>query len=251
MLLYVLRCCAVGWTVVSYLIPSLLRRPIRSEDIHRSSRYCRQMARIMGWRVRRHGAGHEFGQPGLYVVNHLSYIDPLVLMAMAPLCFVTSTETERNRFLGSVARRGGCLFTDRRSARAAREHAGMLARELQRRPVVVFPEATSTNGERVLPFKSAFFQSAVDAACIVRPVCIRYSEVGGRPFGLRTRDRVCWYGDMRFVPHLVRLIGVKRLDIDIHLLPGMQPQAGIDRKALAHQVHRQIDRRYRSGRPAA
>ena len=247
-----IRCGIVVMMIVAYLFP--LRRGLGDQEfqhcLRRARRYCHLLNRILGWRVRICGRRDGLHGNGLYVANHLSYIDPLVLMALAPMRFITSQDVARNRLLGGVARRAGCLFTDRRNPRAARRDADDLAAHLHHAPVAVFPEATSSDGSTVLPFKPAFFSSAATAACPVRPLCIRYVTVDGRPFTGRQRDRVCWYGDMRFMPHLWRLLQVSSLQIEIHVLDPLPAAAGQSRKLLASQAQYLIADRFNCPTPS-
>ena len=237
-----IRCGIVVLIIVAYLFPG--RRGAGSDEfqrcLRRARRYCHVLNRILGWRVRICGRRDGLYGNGLYVANHMSYIDPLVLMALAPMRFITSQDVARSRLLGGVARRAGCLFTDRRNPRAARRDADGLAAHLHHAPVAIFPEATSSDGSGVLPFKPAFFSSALAAACPVRPLCIRYLAVGGRPFAGRERDRVCWHGDMRFMPHLWRLLHVTSVHIEIHVLEPLTIVTGQSRKQLAVQAHKLI-----------
>jgi len=200
----------------------------------------------MGIRLHLRGDRRALSRAGLLVMNHMSWLDPLILARLTPLYFITSRETEGMRLLGDIARRGGCLFTERRSLRATHADSRHLATDLQRKPVVVFPEATSSDGSRVLPFKPAFFQSALDAGCPIRPLVLRYTKVGSAPFTKANHHRVCWYGDMTFLPHLTRVLATRSIEVELRILPPLDLHTA-DRKQAALVAHAAVDAGY--GRP--
>jgi len=73
------------------------------------------------------------------------------------------------------------------------------------------PEGTSTNGEKLLPFQSAFFAAPLMAHAVVVPVTLTYRLVDQRPVSAANRDCIYWYGDMSFAPHLWNLLGTTAL----------------------------------------
>ena len=87
--------------------------------------------------------------------------------------------------------------------------------------------------------RPAFFTSAVAAGGAIQPLCIRYPRIDGRPFGPTNHARVCWYGDMAFLPHLLQLLSVRRLEASVHYLEPIAVAAG-DRKSLASESHQAI-----------
>ena len=203
----------------------------------KACRACRRAMRILGIHLRIHGKHHD--QARLQVSNHLSYVDAIVLMAVRPTLFITSTEVRRDPLLGRVAYAGGCDFVDRRSIANLREECARIARHLSQVPVLVFPEGTSSDGSGVLPFRPAFFTSALEAGGAIQPLCIRSPAIDNRPFGRHNHARVCWYGDMGFAPHLLQLLSVRRLDAAVTYL---EPIAVGDnnRKQLAAAAHQAI-----------
>lgn len=139
------------------------------------------------------------GFPGMTVANHISYVDILLLASEVPAVFVTSTEVRDSPGLGLICRLAGCAFVDRRSAAGLRREIGGLARLMkQGLHVVVFPEATSTRGEGVLPFKGALFEAVRLARAPLWMVRIDYAS--------SHRSIVSYAGDDEFGSHLMRLM---------------------------------------------
>mgnify|MGYP006300931951 CR=1 FL=1 len=162
---------------------------------------------LNGWEEEKYGGR-------LIVSNHLSYLDIFALAAQRPTCFVTSVEIKETPVLGQLCQLGGCLFVERRS----REHLSREVREIYEalangENVCVFPEGTSTNGEKVRRFKRPLFCAALDAGAIIQPVTLNYLSVSGEKLAINNRDHVFWYGDMDFLPHLVDVFSQSRVHV--------------------------------------
>jgi 1-acyl-sn-glycerol-3-phosphate acyltransferase len=206
--------------------------------IVRASLACRRALRILGIRTRVSGAVDDDAR--LQVANHLSYIDALILSATRPALFITSVEVQADPLLGRLARAAGCDFVERRHVGTLRQECERIALHLQHLPVLVFPEGTSSDGSAVLPFRPAFFASALARRSAVQPLCIRYPRIDGRPFGPTTHPRVCWYGDMAFLPHLLQLLLVRRIEAEVRYLEPLAVALDCNRKHLAGAAHRAI-----------
>lgn len=239
MLKVALRSCLIAVIIAVHLGAA---RTLRGDqDLRRTtlrtSRWARRACRTLGLRVRR--TGNWPRQSGrLVVLNHLSWIDPLLLAAIRPAVFVTSMETAEDSFLGRICAAAGCVFMERRRRGGLVDECARLATLLRHHDVVVFPEATSSNGTHLLPFRPAAFAAAISAAALIQPLALRYHRLDGQPLTARNRDRVCWHGDMTFLPHLARLITIRRIDAELTVLTA-QPATG-HRKSLAAQIHARI-----------
>lgn len=184
-----------------------------------ASSYSRLGLRILGVVVERRGARSRPEEAALYVGNHLSYLDILILASELPTSFVTSEEIRAVPLLGKLCELGGCLFVERRSRARLEAEVQELSEALRHGlNVTIFPEATSTNGEAVLRFRRPLFRSAKESLCAVVPFCLSYSRIDGEKVNALNRDLVCWYGDMEFVAHLWKLAGKKRIDVRLNWL---------------------------------
>jgi 1-acyl-sn-glycerol-3-phosphate acyltransferase len=188
----------------------------------------RRLLRIMGVQVRVAGT---VPAAGLVVSNHLGYLDILVFAAMAPTVFVAKSEVRSWPVFGWFARRSGTIFVERGRAasvaRAAREIDAALA---DGRRVVLFPEGTSSGGETVLPFKSSLLEPARRSAVIAAAVAYALPPGEGD-----TAEEVCYWKDMALPPHLLRLLGKRRIIAAAVL--SAPCAAPTDRKQLARQLH--------------
>lgn len=187
------------------------------------------------------GAGDTSG-PCLIVANHLSYLDVFAIFRACEAVFVTSNEVKQDAFLGTICRLAGCAFVERRNRNGIRDQIAEVSRLLRSGlSVVVFPEGTSSNGESVLPFKRGLLAAACEAQVPVMPLCINYREVDGRQLSSDARDSVFWYGGMDFFPHLLRVMGLRRVRVEIERLPLISLT---DRSLLADAAHASIRSRY-------
>lgn len=250
MLRFALRLIIITTMLSVYLIRARVpvdRRTLQGTAI-RTSRWARRFCRVLGIHFNRLDLKRaERGR--MIVLNHLSWIDPLIMAAIHPAVFVTSAETGEHPLLGRICASAGCVFMERRSRNALGSERDHLAGIMQGMPVVVFPEATSSSGDRLLPFKPATFASAISANVPVDLLVLRYTAVDGRTLGRRERDWIHWYGNMAFIPHLLRLLTLVRVDASVHDLGLIRPGLHDDRKALASRAHRVIADHLRGSNP--
>ncbi|MEM8655647.1 MAG: lysophospholipid acyltransferase family protein [Pseudomonadota bacterium] len=170
---------------------------------------------------------------GAIVANHSSWLDIFVLNAADRVYFVSKSEVAGWPGIGTLARATGTLFIarDRRAAKA--QTVLFEERLLAGQRLLFFPEGTSTDGLRVLPFKTTLFESffADDLRphLSVQPVSVVYHAPKGRD--ARTYG---WWGDMEFGTHLLATLALPRhgrVEVVYHAPLTVADHA--DRKALA------------------
>jgi 1-acyl-sn-glycerol-3-phosphate acyltransferase len=240
--------CALRVLALAAMVTAFIAggRPPRNDDelvatTVRTSRWARLGCRVLGIRVRRRNVRWPRpGQGGMIALNHLSWIDPIIMAAMRPAVFVTSAETGEHPLLGRICAAAGCVFMERRKRGGLDGERNRLGALMARQMVVIFPEATSSPGDRVLPFKPATFAAAIAARVPVGLLALRYRALDGRRVGPRNRDRVCWYGDMTFLPHLIGVLGIGRIDSELSGIGSLPTAPDSDRKALALRAHARV-----------
>ncbi len=159
-------------------------------------------------------------KPVFLVSNHLSYIDILVTSSVFPCIFLTSVEMQRTPFLGFMASLAGARFTERRNKFKLKNEINNISKLLSSSvSLAIYPEGTSTNGEKVLNFKSSFFESSVITKTPVQPVCINYTHLSGKKVTSQNRDKICWYGKASFAPHLIKFLKESSLVCELNFLP--------------------------------
>lgn len=183
-------------------------------------------------------------RPCLLVANHVSYTDIIILASLQNLVFITSVEMGNNPFLGTITRLGGSLYTDRRKHLSLKtEIQNFTAVIKQGFNVVLFPEGTSSDGRTVREFRRSLFQIALNADCPILPVCIKYQSIDHQKLSDRNRDLICWYGNMTFLPHFMKLLGHK-ISAEIRILEPIVQIQGKTRSELSEAAYRQIHDSY-------
>lgn len=161
---------------------------------------CRNAFRILGMTYGR--VGRPMTGPGAVVANHSSWLDIFALNAAQRIYFVAKSEVAGWPGIGWLARATGTVFIARARGAARGQVETFRARLALGHKLLFFPEGTSTDGRRVLPFKptlfEAFFAPAFRETLRVQPVSVIYTAPEGsdpRLYG--------WWGDMDFAPHLL------------------------------------------------
>lgn len=207
------------------------------------SRYCRFALWTLSVRPRAVGLENIAGiQNGLFVGNHLSYVDVLVISSVKPSCFVTSVEIRDAPVLGTVCKRAGCLFVERRTRKNLLNEVGELAEGLKNGVnAAIFPEATSSNGEQILRFRRPLYKAAIDAQVPVIPFCLNYHTIDGQPTNRVTRDWVFYYGEINFLPHLWSLAQSNGIDVDVVFLKPHSTEGHSDPTELAAITQKDVE----------
>ena len=155
----------------------------------------------------------------LFVANHTSYADIVVLGALLEACFVAKQEVATWPVFGLCARISRTLFIDRNPRRAAGHAEALRDRLVAGDSLILFPEGTSSDGNFVLPFRSALFSAAairLDGRPVrVQPVSVAYTHLDGIPMGRHLRPFFAWYGEMEMAPHLWQMLGIGRSRVEV------------------------------------
>lgn len=182
--------------------------------------YCAGLCRLL--RVRIAVSGEPPEGAALVVSNHISWLDiPILFACLQDLSFLSKAEVRKWPLIGMLAVAVGTLFIRRGGGEANVKNQQIASQlELGRR-VVVFPEGTTTIGERVLPFHPKLFGSALLSNAPVQPVMLHYQTRSGEP---------CiapFVGDDDFKEHLCRVLLSKPIDVSLHWLQPIEPDASL------------------------
>ncbi len=210
----------------------------------------RVLCKVIGVRI------HEIGtrtreSPALILANHASWLDIPVIGAMAPVVFVAKSEVATWPVFGLLAKLQRTIFIERER----RHKTGEAAREMAERlrggdAVLLFPEGTSSDGVRILPFRSALIGAVHHAIgdsthhqqVTVQPVSIAYVGIGGVPVGRALRDKVAWYGDADLLPHLVNVVAAGAVDVTVTWGAPVAYDISADRKQIARDAETAVRR---------
>ena len=208
-------------------------------------------------RMRRHGDLIPAGMR-LIVANHVSWLDIPVLGSLAPMAFLAKKEISAHLVGRRLAGLQGVVYVDRKCRGCIPVvNAAMVEAMRAGAPVVLFAEATTGDGNRLLRFRSSHFEAIRLAAlsdkeriAFIQPVFLNYSRLAGLPILRRDRPRVAWYGDVSFLPHLFRYVRSGGATCDVYCGAPIPISAGADRKAAARATEaavRKLAARARAG----
>jgi lyso-ornithine lipid O-acyltransferase len=179
----------------------------------------------------------------LFVSNHASWVDILVIGSIVPIAYVAKTEIAKWPVVGTVARAQRTVFVDRsRRQRTGDAIADIVSRLASGTSVVLFAEGTSSDGNRVLPFRSALIGAVEETAArsqnglLIQPMSICYTGLHGIPMGRQHRPLVAWYGDLDFMPHLKAFVERGAVDAVVSYGKPIAADGTIDRKAMTRQL---------------
>jgi 1-acyl-sn-glycerol-3-phosphate acyltransferase len=243
------------WCAVRFGLPARRRIPML---------YHRFVCVVLGVRIRVSGRRLD-EHPLLIVANHASWLDISVITAVAPVVFVAKREIAGWPLFGLLAKLQRSVFVDR----TRRQHTREVNREIARRlaegdPVVLFGEGTASDGNRVLPFRTALIGSAGDALAHaggaqrvwIQPLSLAYTGLQGLPMGRQHRPVAAWYGNLALVPHLLRIARRGGLDVVVSWGEPIAYDESSERKRIAKSLETAVRRltvsalRGRVGEPA-
>jgi len=174
-----------------------------------------------------------------------------VITALAPVVFVAKSEVAEWPVFGWLAKLQRTIFINRQ----ARHQTGAATREIARRllggdAVVLFAEGTSSDGIRVLPFRSSLVGAVHHALgntthhthITVQPMSLAYVGFGGVPMGRGLRERVAWYGDADLIPHLLHVLSSGAVDVTVSWGEATAYDMSADRKAIARDAEKSVRR---------
>ncbi|WP_395458841.1 lysophospholipid acyltransferase family protein [Azospirillum melinis] len=234
-----------------YLLWTLLLIPLQALAVARNWRLCRTLpafyhgvcARLIGLDVV--VRGQRADGPVLFVSNHSSYLDIIVLGSQIPGSFVAKSEVGSWPFFGLLARLQRTVFVERKARASVDKQRDDIGSRLDGGDsLILFPEGTSSDGNRTLPFKTALFAVAarrIDGRPLtVQPISVAATRLDGIPMGFAFRPFYAWYGDMDLAPHLWQAFRLGGMTVEVEFHPPVTIDGFSSRKALAEHCHRVI-----------
>lgn len=212
-----------------------------------ASNYYRVLCSLLRLRVRVNGTPMH-NRAVLYVSNHVSWADIVAIGSIAPVAFVAKREVASWPLVGITAKVQRTVFVDRtRRYQASEAVAEILKRLTDGVSVVLFAEGTSSDGNRVLPFRSALLGVVEEASShggagdvVIQPMSISYIGLHGIPMGRQHRPLVAWYGDLDFLPHIKAFIEHGAIDAIVSYGEAFPANVEADRKAMTKRLESSV-----------
>jgi lyso-ornithine lipid O-acyltransferase len=214
-------------------------------------RLLRLRVKVIGEPVREHAA--------LFISNHVSWVDIVAIGSIVPVAFVAKREVASWPLVGITAKMQRTVFVDRARRHQASDAVNQIVQRLAAgTSVVLFAEGTSSDGNRVLPFRSALVGAVKEAGqraeqgILIQPMSICYTGQYGIPMGRAQRPLVAWNGDLEFMPHIKAFVERGVVDAVISYGKPVAADSSGDRKVMAKSLEstvRQITISTLRGRP--
>jgi lyso-ornithine lipid O-acyltransferase len=226
---------------------SILGLPNRWKIISRLNRNFTLLLRlILNIKVTVAGDEGQMERGGYVIIaNHVSYVDGIVLGSIFPILFVSKREVKRWPIVGQWNILCGTIFINRQR----KEEVGSLVDEMTRKlkqetNILLFPEGTSTNGEKLLPFQTVPLAAPLRSRSIIVPATIAYKNIDDAPVTAANRDLIYWYGDMDFVSHFWKLLALRNVDVLVTIQPKIEcfhyEDSSAGRKKLAEDCYNRV-----------
>lgn len=202
---------------------------------------------LLGFRIHVHGEMAK-DRPLLLTANHTSWTDIVILGSLREMAFIAKAEVATWPLFGMLAKLQRTVFIEREKRGKTHQQASVIATRLAAGDaMVLFAEGTTSDGNRVLPFKTSLFGAAQVAiretdvqTVTVQPVAIAYTRVHGIPMGRVHRPIVAWPGDVPLGPSLIGLLKDGAVDVDVWFGEPMVIDEKSDRKALARTMEKRV-----------
>lgn len=157
-------------------------------------------------------------KPGLLVSNHASWIDISILSSLTNISFIAKSEVSSWPIFGFLAKMQDTLFIERKSIKASKQKNEIKDILSKGKRLVLFPEGTSSDGNRVLNFKSSLFSVAeydpnIRDVYAIQAITICYKGLNGLPMSRSERPYLSWWGDMGLISHLWNMLSFRSADI--------------------------------------
>ncbi len=196
--------------------------------------WLKKVVRIVGLRVDVAGQKPTRQKSALWVSNHVSWLD-IPVIGSEGVAFLSKAEIRQWPVIGWLGEKGGTVFIKRGGKGASENASKKIAQKIQSNDsVLVFPEATTTDGKDLKRFHARIFAPAMDHSLPIQPIAIRYLDAAGN-----YHPNVTW-GDESFMSNLITILGESTIHVELTFLPIINAEGFSERKQLANQAYKQI-----------
>ncbi len=176
------------------------------------------LTKIFGIKI--NAIGNPKKKKVLFISNHISYLDIIILGSVVDAIFVAKSEIKNWPIINKLCLIGKTIFVDRDNLRSVKIQAKNIKNNMiDSFNVILFPEGTSSDGSKVLDFKSSLFQ-VVDneelKAFSIQPISISYNKLDGLPLVKTYRPFLAWFGAMDLVSHVWKFLGLGVSEVNVH-----------------------------------
>ena len=199
---------------------------------------------LLSVRIEFEGEINKSNDCNLFISNHLSYLDIPILGSRYPLRFVAKSEVKDWPLFGFLAKLGKTIFISRNRFDTLDQKNKILKSLSSDEKIFIFPEGTTSDGNRVLDFKSSSFSALEGQNYNIQPIVIVYSDLNEIPINRWLRPVIAWYGDMDLKPHLSKLVSLRSLKARLIYLDKVNSKNFSSRKDLSKYLENKIKKVY-------
>ena len=191
--------------------------------------------RIFGIKIKTFGKV-SINSPILLISNHASYLDIIILGSLFKTSFIAKKEISKWPLLGILAKLQNTIFIDRRVSSLKKQENQIIKHLNEKKNLVIFPEGTSSDGNRVLPFKSSLFnifEKNLNSKILVQTITIVYKKINGIPMNRIERKNITWHSNMDLIPNIFNVLKKLSIEVEVIFNDEFLPSKEYDRKKLA------------------
>ena len=197
--------------------------------------YHKLCRRIFGIKIKTFGK-ISINSPILLISNHASYLDIIILGSLFKTSFIAKKEISKWPLLGILAKLQNTIFIDRRVSSLKNQENQIIKHLNEKKNLVIFPEGTSSDGNRVLPFKSSLFnifEKNLNSKILVQTITIVYKKINGIPMNRIERKNITWHSNMDLIPNIFNVLKKLSIEVEIIFNDEFLPSKEYDRKKIA------------------
>ena len=179
-------------------------------------------------------SGEQEAKRVMFISNHISYLDIVILGSVVNAVFVAKSEIRNWPIINKLCILGKTIFIERENRKSVKKQAVLIKENMQKGlNVLLFPEGTSSDGSKVLSFKSSLFE-VVDHEELknyrLQPISISYNKLDGLPLVKIHRPFLAWFGAMNLAPHVWQFLGLGTSEVNVRFHKSERFSTFLDRK---------------------
>ena len=182
--------------------------------------------------------------PVLFISNHASYLDILILGSLFKTSFVAKREVEKWPLFGILAKLQNTIFIDRKISSLKIQESKIIKHLNKKKNLVIFPEGTSSDGNKVLPFKSSLFnifEKNLNAKISIQTITIIYKKINGIDMNRIDRKNITWHSDMDLVTNFFSVLKKLTIQVEVIFDDKFLPPKEHNRKKIALHCWKKIN----------
>ncbi len=190
--------------------------------------------RVFGIKIKVFGS-ISINNPKLSISNHASYLDIMILGSLFKTSFVAKKEVAYWPLIGILAKLQNTIFIDRKISSLKEQEKKIIKHLKEKKNLVIFPEGTSSDGNKILPFKSSLFnifEENFNSKIIIQTITIVYKKVNNKLINHSEREKITWHSDMSLLKSVLNVLSKKNIEVEVFFNKEFVPK-DLNRKKIS------------------